>query len=90
MLTSMRTATPASAHEVGIGKLLNFVFLFFGGGCEVLSVATDDFGFAFFCFLFSDVVVGVTALCSSGSSLMMLVGVVLSFLFIPNLGVVGA
>lgn len=88
MLTSMRSATPASAHEVGIGKLLTFVFLFFGDGAEISSVSTDDFAFAFFDLLFWGVVVGMAALCS-GSDLMFL-GVVSSFIVIPDSSVAGA
>lgn len=83
MLTSMRSAAPASAHEVGIGKLLTFVFLFFRGSVEFSSVSADDFTFAFFGFLFFDVVGRMAALCS-GSGLMMFVGVVSSSLVIPN------
>ena len=89
MATIMRSASPASAHEVGIGTLLLFALPFFGGGVEIPSVATDAFGFVFFCLLFLGVVVGVVGL-SSGSGLTMPVGVISSFLAMRDSGVVGA
>lgn len=74
-VTSMRSATPTSAHEVGIGTTPVFALLFFADRLETPSVATDAFGIFFFC---------------SGSGLMMGVGVVSSVLVMPDSGVAGA
>lgn len=67
ILTSMRSASPASAHEAGIGTLLIFFFVVFGVVAEISSVSTDDF------ILFLDGVAALATLCSR-SGLIMFVG----------------
>lgn len=88
-VTSMRSASPASVHEVWVGKMPVFALLIFAGRLEIPSVATDALGFFFFCSLLMVLALEMVALCS-GSGLMMRLCVVSSSSVMPDSGVAGA